>query len=427
MTSYVTIDFATKTASIGELTLIENNKYSYRANLVDYILNTGSELSDGTETLRLLFFNEFTEDFAIGNIKYEFIEEIADDKIDLSNAEITINDEYIYTGNEIVPEISVKVGDDTLRAKYDYKIVLANNIEIGTATLKIIPSGLGKNTWKGEKEISFNIIADPYANYRGEKFFESIDKVIDIEDGNYDYVEFDYLITNGSEKAIKVKVYGNGWDKYYGTITLTMTESLDVTTGVEITQCTDEYAHVKLDLTLVNRTNTAWNRDNAPSQVEFIYLTNDTTANGFIDNITFGKYTTPPIETFSLTKNGYIDIKALVPNNVSTVSFEYKFGNTDKVLNIRLADESGYGDNNYYGMYRIFDGTATSQYTGSKSGSFAVDASSACAVESLSDGWYKITFNVSNMSKTGTVNKIGYIFADKFSDGTAEIRNIVCK
>ncbi|MCQ2603281.1 MAG: hypothetical protein MJ193_05065 [Clostridia bacterium] len=51
-----------------------------------------------------------------------------------------------------------------LNPKTDYKVIYENNVEIGTATAIILPSGFGAEKWTGQKEVTFNIIANPDAD-----------------------------------------------------------------------------------------------------------------------------------------------------------------------------------------------------------------------------------------------------------------------
>lgn len=61
-----------------------------------------------------------------------------------------------YTGREIRPEITVKLGKRELTAGTDYQIVYENNVQAGKATVTI--TGLGE--YIGTKTVSFNIIGD---------------------------------------------------------------------------------------------------------------------------------------------------------------------------------------------------------------------------------------------------------------------------
>ena len=60
-----------------------------------------------------------------------------------------------YTGTEIMPDVSVKSGGSTLVKGTDYELTYENNINVGTATVKVTFKG----NYEGERTVNFNIIA----------------------------------------------------------------------------------------------------------------------------------------------------------------------------------------------------------------------------------------------------------------------------
>ena len=81
---------------------------------------------------------------------------------DINDASIVVSgveEAYKYTGSAIEPQITVKDGDVTLDALSkkgtgEYEVTFANNTKAGTATITIE----GKNTYKGTKTITFQIV-----------------------------------------------------------------------------------------------------------------------------------------------------------------------------------------------------------------------------------------------------------------------------
>lgn len=60
---------------------------------------------------------------------------------------------YVYDGNEKKPSVVVKVGNETLACGTDYIISFTDNINAGTAVVKV--TGIGN--YKGEKSVTFTI------------------------------------------------------------------------------------------------------------------------------------------------------------------------------------------------------------------------------------------------------------------------------
>jgi len=64
---------------------------------------------------------------------------------------------YDYTGEEIRPEVIVSYGETVLQKDVDYEVTYQNNINPGTATIKLT----GKGTYFGTAAISFTIVMPP--------------------------------------------------------------------------------------------------------------------------------------------------------------------------------------------------------------------------------------------------------------------------
>ena len=90
----------------------------------------------------------------------------------MSAVKVTGIQNKIYTGDKVVPEFTVKYGQETLEADKDYK-VFCDSVEVGTATAVI--KGIGEK-YVGEKTVTFKItgtVLKP-ANVQPRKCFESV-------------------------------------------------------------------------------------------------------------------------------------------------------------------------------------------------------------------------------------------------------------
>lgn len=126
----------TPTVTIGDTTLEADKDYT-----VAYANNIEEGVATVTITGTGIFKGEKTVTFKIV-------------KNDLADAEISgIEASYPYTGTQIKPEPTVKMGGKVLEADTDYTVAYADNINAGTATVSIS----GKGIYKGSKTISFTI------------------------------------------------------------------------------------------------------------------------------------------------------------------------------------------------------------------------------------------------------------------------------
>ncbi len=73
--------------------------------------------------------------------------------LDITKATAVYEQNQIYTGRAIEPEVTVKIGDEVLTKDIDYKVSYKNNISVGMA--KMIVTGIGK--YGGQKTLEFNI------------------------------------------------------------------------------------------------------------------------------------------------------------------------------------------------------------------------------------------------------------------------------
>ena len=74
-------------------------------------------------------------------------------KASIRNAKVTQVADKVFTGNRITPNIKVKYKGKVLKQGKDYTVAYKNNLNIGTATIKIT----GKGNMKGIRRIQFDI------------------------------------------------------------------------------------------------------------------------------------------------------------------------------------------------------------------------------------------------------------------------------
>lgn len=162
LTNHITINASSKTATKGTLTQIEGNTYRYEVDVATLDLNNGGgEISYGDETARLVYFHDANGAFTVTNLHYEFEEIIETDQLDLADASIEVIEDQFYNGLPIRPKPGVTLSGKTLKETSDLIYTFENNVEIGEATLTIVPSGKGAHKYKGEKSIKFNIVKNP--------------------------------------------------------------------------------------------------------------------------------------------------------------------------------------------------------------------------------------------------------------------------
>ncbi len=156
---------------------------------------------------------------------------------DLSEADITLDQtEFTYTGEEIRPNVIVKVGGKTLTEGKDYTLAFANNINVGTATVKVKGTGqaaggiagggenignssntgdITESVYSGEVTKEFTInkkpvtatatapdkVYDGTVNLDFSKVVITFDGIADGDDVSYEIMGGAYLSSNVAEKV----------------------------------------------------------------------------------------------------------------------------------------------------------------------------------------------------------------------------------
>ena len=130
---------------------------------------------------------------------------------------------YTYTGNSITPKVTVKIGNTVLEKDRDYRVLYADNINAGTATVIVI----GKGTYTGVAEKTYTIkpmtinsnntrikgIID--REYTGRNITHSITVI-----NNNHLVTYDIVYKNNRNVGLAV-IYIQGKGNYTGTIVKT--------------------------------------------------------------------------------------------------------------------------------------------------------------------------------------------------------------
>jgi len=148
-------------------------------------------------------------------------------KKSVSSAEVSLNTTaYTYNGNERKPNPTVKLVSKTLKKGTDYKVTCSNNINAGTANVKI--TGIG--SYGGSKTVTFTINKKsvtsmtpsiPQAEYTYTK--SKIQPTVTVKNGskkltlNTDYTVSYIKNVNAGTATITIKGKGN----YKGTLTRT--------------------------------------------------------------------------------------------------------------------------------------------------------------------------------------------------------------
>lgn len=157
---------------------------------------------------------------------------------DMSQTNISPVPDQVFTGSELTPALSVKLGDKQLQQGVDYSVSYSSNVGVGTAMATV--TGLS-SSFRGSTSVSFNIVAPidiskasvsdiPDQSYTGLELTPSPDVSVDgkdlVEGTDYD-VSYENNIVPGHAQII---ITGKG--KYSGAVAKTFKIDNDLTVPV---------------------------------------------------------------------------------------------------------------------------------------------------------------------------------------------------
>ena len=129
-------------------------------------------------------------------------------KKSLSKGKITCGSTYAFTGKQIKPSVTVKVGSTKLKKNKDYTVKYSNNKKVGTATITV--TGKGKYTGKLTKTFKINPAKQKIQKLTAKKKAFYIDYVQKDSATGY---EIQYAKNSKFSKAKTVKVTKKKTDK----------------------------------------------------------------------------------------------------------------------------------------------------------------------------------------------------------------------
>ncbi len=78
---------------------------------------------------------------------------------DLSKADVKVNGTYVYTGQPILPEVTVTLNGSTLKKDTDYTVTASDNTDAGSATVTV--TAANGSSYTGAKSVPFTIMPAP--------------------------------------------------------------------------------------------------------------------------------------------------------------------------------------------------------------------------------------------------------------------------
>lgn len=383
LTNNVKINADTKSCTKGTLTPVEGKEgyYLFSINVEDFELNTsGSELARGDETVKNIFLHSPTANFVIANVDYTIDEVEIKDQIDLAQATIEEIDEQILLDTyPCKPEVKVSLNGEELKDFDDILATYENNLETGTATVKVIPSAKGSLKYKGSVSTTFEISGK---KVRGEKFGKGY--AVDLPETPLSQtISFDVKFTSEGSATMWF-MFGDGWDNYFGYYGLTTDGTLyEKYDGVSVQTTSDEYFRVTCDLSKMNKQNGGTPN---PTEKVNLFFVHDSWGGEFEGLIDFEMEDVPDVLRGQQFTGEYI-LSFDKIEVTSTIAIDFKFTSAkDTYVNFMIGNSSdGWGY--YNGYYKLFaDGTLEENYDG-------------ISVTETADGYFRVTLDLSALTK----------------------------
>ena len=243
-------------------------------------------------------------------------------------------------------------------------------------------------------------------NSRGDLFSAGNNYTLDILNPTIaltETINIDFKFTSSSDTYIQFML-GDGWSNYFGYFKVYADGRLGGTySGITIHALDDGYFRVTVVISQLD-TIGGGSIDNI-NKINLFYIRgNISTASGYVDFNATADAGVIRGETFASGVSHSKDLSPIALSETIIIDFKFTSGN-DTYVNLMLGD----GWTNYYGLYRInANGTLGGSYDG-------------VSIQLLSDGYYRVTFVLSQLTKgqhTDAITKIDLLYV-KGSESTA--------
>lgn len=380
------------TADFGTATNIGGNKYRYEADISKWTLNSGEDAC-GDETAKIVYFHNVKRgNFKITNIHWIYPEIPDNNQADLKDAVIADIPEVSFYGLPVKPEPKVTLNGETLVKGDDIIYEYLNNGAVGTATLRVIPSGKGALKYKGSATKTFTVVTGQVI--RGEQFKVGADYSKDISPVKLDHVLYlDIKFTSASTTRINVFL-GDGWDNYFGYYSLDANTTSDKFACVEVDKTLEDgYIRFKFDLLALKTSGNAKVNDTVGrsadniNKINLVYIRGAwSDASGYID---IGEEEKQVEKNRGELKTGSskADITCypykVLEGGTLTIDYAFVEGATStQGISLYLGTDRGH----CFGSFKIYKDRLDSKFDG-----FEFDT--------CDDGYCRITINISGVTK----------------------------
>ena len=265
----------------------------------------------------------------------------------------------------------------------------------------------------------------------GADFAAAENKIISFTEGTYDVITFDYKFTSGTK--LWFCIGDSTVSKFYGLFKLDGNGIGETYQGISSEVLDNGYIRVTMDIALINRTNHAWNTDNAPATVSTFFIRGDwSDAVGTIDHIRC--LTNSDIEdgddeggsdesyTELVTPGGSFEANKGITVNFEAgaydvVTFDYKITNGGEMQVCLLSADW----QKFYGYFKFNANGATMEYDG-------------LTTEKLDNGYVCVTMVLADLNRTNLADNrdnapetvgILYVRGD-WSSAAGTIDNVRC-
>ena len=254
--------------------------------------------------------------------------------------------------------------------------------------------------------VQFTVAGQPEEPaYRGQEINPSTSLTIEL--GNTEELStlsFDYKVLSGTFNIS----LNPDWDNAFGYFAFDANGNVDAYDGVTVETLEDGYYRVTFDLNALTKYS-----GNPAKTLSFLYIRGAwTDATGYIDNVQYTVYEAPSEPETNrgqeITPSTSLTIELDNVDTLASLSFDYKV--TNGTFNISLNPDW----DNYFG-YFAFDANGN------------VDAYDGVTVETLEDGYYRVTFDMNALTKySGNPGKaLSFLYIrGAWTDATGYIDNI---
>ncbi|MBR5569477.1 MAG: metallophosphoesterase [Oscillospiraceae bacterium] len=253
------------------------------------------------------------------------------------------------------------------------------------------------------------------------------DMELDVVDGAYSEISFEYMVTN--DGVLYIAALSPDWSKYYGYYEFNANGKVWGDNGVYCELLDNGFYRVTLKTAEMDRTNNVANADNRPDTIGLLYVGGSNTATGYIRNIQFVEAAQPTAVDYAVAENG-VNRQGSPTWEDTSDGLQVTFAAANNRFEIKCGDQTAAASGTL--KFKIKTDLTSIKlggcnYSGGRKTTITVDLTASgegFTVTDLGDGWVLVEVPMSQIGVTDYLAEFAIRFYDTNAAGTFYLKDM---